>query len=481
MNPSRCRSYLQDLERFGIKLGLENISAVLLSFHDPHRSFPSVHVAGTNGKGSVSAMLAEILSRHGLKVGLYTSPHLVRVEERIRVGGRIIPQKDFCRLAGVVKGRIERLLVQGKPSAPPTAGGAGALARTPAPAGAPGFVWGSTSAVLARAYSARASDEPKACPLTFFEVLTIIAFLYFRERGVDIAVIETGIGGRFDATNVVTPLVSVITNISGDHQEHLGATLKQIAFEKAGIIKPGVPVVSGVACGNAFRVIRARAIEDKAPIIFPFGGDGRLTAEKKRGRYVFRFRFDGETFRFSPGLRGAHQGTNAGVAIAAAGVLSRTWRPLEKKKIIEGVERAEWPGRLETLSRNPLVLLDGAHNEAGAAALKKYIEDFCARPPVIVFAMMKDKAVKRFASLVFPLAREVILTSMPYPRAATPADALNLVRPFGREFVIEPSLKKAVALARAAAGRRGTVFITGSLFLVGEAKKKKLGLTVKTV
>jgi dihydrofolate synthase / folylpolyglutamate synthase len=429
MNPSRCRSYLQDLQRFGIKLGLENISAVLSSFHHPQRSFPSVHVAGTNGKGSVCAMLAEILSRHGLKVGLYTSPHLVRVEERIRVGGRLIPQKDFCRLTGVVKRRIEHLLAQGKLGAPPT----------------------------------------------FFEVLTVIAFLHFREREVDIAVLETGIGGRFDATNIVTPLVSVITNISSDHREHLGTTLKQIALEKAGIIKPGVPVVSGIERGVAFRVIRARAIEEKAPVFFPYGRDGRLTAEKRRGRYVFRFRHDGETFRFSPGLRGEHQGTNAGVAITAASVLDRTWRPLEKKKIIEGVERVEWQGRLETFSRNPLVLLDGAHNEAGAAALKKYIEDFCRRPPVIVFAMMKDKAVKRFAALVFPLAREVILTSMPYPRAATPAEALSLVRPFGREFVIEPSLKKAVALARTVAGRRGTVLITGSLFLVGEAKKQRLG------
>jgi dihydrofolate synthase/folylpolyglutamate synthase len=414
-------------------------------------------------------MLAEILSRHGLKVGLYTSPHLVRVEERIRIGGRLIPQKDFCRLTGVVKRRIERLLAQGKLGAPPTA------------AGAPGLALGSTSAVLARGYKLRASGKPLASPLTFFEVLTVIAFLYFRERDVDIAVIETGIGGRFDATNVVTPLVSVITNISGDHREHLGTTLKQIAFEKAGIIKPGVPVVSGVERGDAFRVIRARAIEEKASIIYAYGRGGRLTAEKRRGRYVFRFRHDGETFRFSPGLRGEHQGTNAGVAITAASVLHRTWRPLEKKKIIEGVERAEWQGRLEIFSRNPLVVLDGAHNEAGAAALKKYIEDFCVRPPVIVFAMMKDKAVKRFASLVFPLAREVILTSMPYPRAATPAEALSLVRPFGREFVIEPSLKKAVALARTMAGRRGTVLITGSLFLVGEAKKKRLGLAAKIV
>ena len=190
-----CRAYLRDLQTFGIKLGLDSMRTVLDSFGNPHHAVPAVHVAGTNGKGSVCAMLAEILGGRGFKVGLYTSPHLVRVEERIRVGGRMIPERDFCRLAGTVKRRIERLLASGELEAHPT----------------------------------------------FFEVLTLIAFLYFRERGVDIAVLEVGMGGRFDATNVVTPLVSVLTSISRDHQEHLGRTVAEIAFEKAGIVKPGVP------------------------------------------------------------------------------------------------------------------------------------------------------------------------------------------------------------------------------------------------
>ncbi len=429
MNLVQCRSYLQDLERFGIKLGLENVTNVLVSFDHPQRSFPSVHVAGTNGKGSVCAMLAEILSLHGLKVGLFTSPHLVRIEERIRVGGEEISARDFCRLTAAAKDRISRLLARKKLEAHPT----------------------------------------------FFEVLTILAFLYFREKKVDIAVLEVGMGGRFDATNVITPLVSVITTISKDHQEYLGKTLSQIAFEKAGIIKPGVPVVCGAESKTALAVIRRQAGEKEAPFFLAFDRKNRLTGEKTDGCYIFEYTFGDEIFRFSPWLLGAHQGRNAAVAIAAASILNGNWKRLEKEKIIRGIGQARWVGRLESVSRNPLILLDGAHNEAGAAVLRRYITDFCPEPPVIVFAIMKDKAVKRVSRILFPLAKKVILTSIPYPRAAQAEEVLRLARPFKDKIIIEASLAKAVDIARAEAGRRGTVLITGSLFLVGEAKKAGIG------
>jgi dihydrofolate synthase/folylpolyglutamate synthase len=430
MNLVQCRSYLQDLQRFGIKLGLENVTNVLASFDHPQRSFPSVHVAGTNGKGSVCAMLAEILSLHGLRVGLYTSPHLVRVEERIRAGGEEISTRDFCRLTAVVKGRIDRLLARKKLEAHPT----------------------------------------------FFEVLTILALLYFREKKVDIAVLEVGMGGRFDATNVVTPVVSVITNISKDHQEYLGKKIGQIAFEKAGIIKPGVPVVCGAESKTALGVIRRDAGEKEAPLFLALDRENRLTGEKKKSCYIFEYSFGDEMFRFSPGLLGAHQGRNAAIAIAAASVLNWVWKPLEKKKIIRGIGQARWEGRLESVSRNPLILLDGAHNEAGAAALARYITDFCPEPPVIVLAIMKDKAIKRVSRILFPLAKKVILTSIPYPRAAPAEEVSRLARPFRDKIILEASLKKAVDIARAEAGRRGTVLITGSLFLVGEAKKMGIGV-----
>jgi len=425
MNSSACRAYLRHLERFGIKLGLENISAVLDSFGHPERFFPSVHVAGTNGKGSVCAMLAEILSRHGFKAGLYTSPHLVRVEERIRVGGEKISPSDFCRLTQTVKSRIDRLLRQGKLAVHPT----------------------------------------------FFEVLTLIAFLYFREKRIDIAVLEVGMGGRFDATNVVLPLVSVITSISKDHQEHLGTTIGKIAFEKAGIIKPGTPVICGAEAPAALEIIRRRAREVEAPFTDVFGRDNRLTCEKKAGRLACRYEFDGEEFRFTPGLRGEHQGKNAAIAVAAGKFLGRIWRPLGKKMIADGIAQTRWEGRLETAGRRPLVLLDGAHNEGGAAALAKYIVDFLPSKPVFVFAMMKDKAIRRVVSSLFPLAKRIILASLPYARAAAPEEILRLARPFAKKIIVEPSLPAALALAKSEAGPRGVVLVTGSLFLVGAVKK----------
>ena len=432
MTSSGCRAYLRDLQQFGIKLGLESMRTVLAAFGDPHRSYPSVHVAGTNGKGSVSAMLAEILAAGGLKTGLYTSPHLVRVEERIRVvrddrvGDRLISNRDFCRLAGTVKARIGRLLARRELGAPPT----------------------------------------------FFEVLTLIAFLYFREQKVDVAVLEVGMGGRFDATNVVTPLVAVITSVSRDHQEHLGPSLAAIAFEKAGIIKPSVPVVCGAEARDAVRVVRAQAAEKGAPLTMVFGRTRPLVREKTKGPgMTFRYEAEGTRFRLSPGLPGAHQGRNAAIAASTALVLDRAWRPISRSAILRGIARVRWEGRLETVGRNPRVLLDGAHNEGGAAALRAFLEEL--RPPrlVLVFTMMRDKAVGRVAGRLFPLADRIVLTTIPYARAAAPEEILRRVRPFRGRIIVEPSLRKAIARARAEAGRRGTVVITGSLFLVGAVKK----------
>jgi dihydrofolate synthase/folylpolyglutamate synthase len=425
MTSFQCRTYLEKLQRFGIKLGLENIRTVLASFGDPHHKFPSVLVAGTNGKGSVCAMLARVLAAHGLKAGLYTSPHLVRVEERIRIGERLISQKEFCRLLSLIRRNIEGLL------------GKGGLESHP----------------------------------TYFEVLTILALLYFSERMTDLAVLEVGMGGRFDATNVVTPLVSVITTVSKDHQEYLGTKIGQIAFEKAGIIKPGVPVVCGIEGGEAYRVIRKRARELDAPFLGVFDEPGCFETKKLNDRYRFSYRIDGKTYRFSPHLRGAHQGRNAAVAIAAASVLSNCWRTLDKKKIIRGIESTDWEGRLEVVCRKPDVILDGAHNEGGARTLKAYIEDFVKPPVVLVFGMMKDKNIKRVADLLFPTARKVILTSIPYSRAASPAEIWLKARKYGKKIILEHSLKKALGMASAEAGPQGTVIISGSLFLAGEAKK----------
>jgi dihydrofolate synthase/folylpolyglutamate synthase len=281
-------------------------------------------------------------------------------------------------------------------------------------------------------------------------------------------------GGRFDATNVATPLVSVITSIALDHREHLGDTLAAIAFEKAGIIKPGVPVVCGPDRGPALKVIKARAAELAAPFRPVFGRGRELLAAKVPGGIRFRYAADGEAYEFIPGLRGEHQGVNAATAIAALRELGRGGAPPSRRAILRGVESVRWEGRLEVVGRRPTVLLDGAHNEAGAGAIARFLrEDDKARrgPIVLVFAMMRDKAVRLAARHLFPPARRVILTSIPFVRAERP-EAIRMALPeFRRKIVIEPDLPRALRLARRLAGPSGTVLVAGSLYLVGEVKK----------
>lgn len=416
---------MEEIQRSGIKFGLDNVLTVLRSFGDPHKKFPSIHVAGTNGKGSVCAMLTEVLSRHGLRVGFYSSPHLVRVEERVRVGRNLISSRAFCRMLTELKNGVEGLVRAGKlPS-----------------------------------------------PLTYFEHLTCLAFLFFEREKVDIAVLEVGMGGRFDATNVVTPLVSVITSISRDHMEFLGRTSADIAGEKAGIIKPGVPVVCGIRMGRVYRVIRSSAKEMGSPFVGVFNKDKEFKATKTRSGYHFIYKIGGQTYRFRPGLQGRYQGENAAVAIAAAHEMNRVWRGLSKRNIIQGLTQTRWEGRLETLSRNPDIILDGAHNEGAARELRAYIREFLRPPLILVFAVLKDKDIRALTRILFPLADRIILTGLPFARAARPDEVKALApTPAGR-IIIEPDLRQAMHAAGEAAGKRGTVLVAGSLFLVGEVKK----------
>jgi len=425
MNYGQCQSYLQEILESGVKFGLENVRTVLTALGEPHLAYPSILVAGTNGKGSVCAMLARVLSRHGFRTGLYTSPHLVAVEERIRIGDETISRRDFCRLLSRVKAAILELIAIGKLESSPT----------------------------------------------YFEVLTILALLCFRERHVDIAVLEVGMGGRLDATNVVTPLVSVITTVGRDHQEFLGPTLTDIAFEKAGIIKLGVPVVCGLGRGTARNVIERRARELGAPVQGVFDKPGALRAQRKKGGFRFSFRFEGENFVYSPSLQGEHQGRNAAVVIATAVEVGRRWRKLQKRRIVQGIRETRWEGRLESVRLRPRVVLDGAHNEAGARVVAAYARDFLPRPRTLVFAIMKDKNIRRISSLLFPLAETIILTSVPLPRAASPEMIFSLAPVRKKKAFLEPDPKRAVQKALGLTPPRGSVLITGSLFLVGEVKR----------
>jgi dihydrofolate synthase/folylpolyglutamate synthase len=425
MNYEQCLKYLETIQNLGIKFGLDNVRTILASFGDPHKKLTSVLVAGTNGKGSVCALLTRILSLHGFKTGLFTSPHLVKPEERIRIRDRLIPARTFSRMVNVLKERIEELVASKELLSPPT----------------------------------------------YFEFLTCMALLYFKEQKVDMAVLEVGMGGRFDATNVVDPCLSVITTISGEHQKYLGERLSQIAFEKAGIVKTGIPVVCGVEKGEAYETIKKRAEELQAPFIGVFDNKECLSFMKSEQRYSFKYQKEGENYAFSPSLLGKHQGKNAAVAIDACEQLSRVWKRLDKKKIVEGIETTRWDGRLELFSRSPLVFLDGAHNVEGAQALKDFIEDCLPSPPVLVFAVMRDKEITKIADILFPLAKEVILTRFPFFKGASPDEIESKTPKFRSRIIKEPDSGQAMSMAVRSAGPDGCVLAAGSLFLIGEIKK----------
>ncbi len=425
MKYEQCLKYLEKVQNLGIKFGLDNVRTILSSFDNPHQKYASILVAGTNGKGSVCAMLTQILTYHGMRAGLFTSPHLVKPEERIRIGNRLISSRDFCRILKELKTRIEELIKSKKLLSPPT----------------------------------------------YFEFLTCMAFLYFCEQKADIAVLEVGMGGRFDATNVVEPCVSVITTISGEHQKFLGESLSQIAYEKAGIVKTGVPVVCGVEETEAYETIQRRAEELKAPFLGVFERKGCFSIQKTEKEHSFVYRSEGEKYFFSPSLLGEHQGRNAAITIASCEQLSARWRKLKKNKIIEGIEKTKWEGRLEVVSREPFVIFDGAHNVEGALGLKKFIKDFLPSPLILVFAVMRDKEIEKIADILFPLADSVILTQFPYFKAASPVDIESKTSGYQDRIIKEPDPLNAFKLAIRQSGSGGCVVVAGSLFLVGAIKK----------
>lgn len=425
MNFPQCLKYLEEVQKLGVKFGLDNVRTVLESLNRPHFDYPSILVAGTNGKGSVCAMITRILSLNGFRVGLFTSPHLVSVRERVRIGDTLISKKAFSHRLTFLKDKIEALI-----------------------------------------HTKKLPYHP-----TYFEILSLLAFLSFKREKVDIAVLEVGMGGRFDATNVVMPLVSVICTISPEHQKALGETSGQIAYEKSGIMRPNVPVVCGAEDPEALAVLQKRAEELGAPFTNVFDKKDSFQVHRGRPRRGFHLRTSKGAYSFSPSLLGDHQGKNAAIAIVAAEHLSLNWKNLSQSRILRGVETARWDGRLEHFSENPLVLLDGAHNEEGAQALKAYIRDSVSTPVILVFALMRDKKIEKIADVLFPLAEKVILTRFPYFRAAVPEEIQKRTKKYRNKVVLESDVFKAVQRAVREAGKQKIVVIAGSLFLVGEVKK----------
>jgi len=381
------------------KLGLERIRMVLAALGDPQDSFRSVHVAGTNGKGSTCAMIEAGLRTAGVRTGLFTSPHLIEPTERIAIDGMPVTPRQFERAFDAVH-KV-------------------------------------------------AGELDLDCHPTYFETVTAMGFWLFREMGVETAVVETGLGGRLDATNVLHPALSVITPIDFDHEAYLGGTIEAIAAEKAGILKPGVPAIFARQRPEAQTVLECRAAELHIAV-------QRTTEFEVRDLHISA---RGSEFSgIKCPLAGEHQVENA-IAAALA---------LESLSIApQGIENAIWPGRLEQISPNPDIILDGAHNPAGARALAGYLERFYAGRKIwMIYGAMRDKAVEEIAGILFPLASELVLTAPDNARALRP-EALRELAGRGR---IAPDIQTALEKIRAEISEEDAVVITGSLFLVGEAR-----------
>ncbi|NVL91029.1 MAG: bifunctional folylpolyglutamate synthase/dihydrofolate synthase [Desulfobacterales bacterium] len=408
-------SALYRLRRFGIKLGLASISRLMRGLGNPQDRFSSIHIAGTNGKGSIAAFLSSVLSHGGYKVGLYTSPHLVRFNERIQINGSPISNKDVARVAEVVR----RIYTQGEPP-------------------------------------------------TFFECATAMAFHYFASQRVDWAVIETGMGGQYDATNVLRPEVTIISNISMEHQEYLGNTLAKIAREKAGIIKKGAGVVTGARQKNILQVIERAAAEKGSPL-YRLGKEIRV--RKDNGETFTYLGMNHQWPEIKIGLIGDHQVANAALALGALELLLEKGLHLTDEAIYSGLVATRWPGRLEVFSKEPFILLDGAHNPSAVRTLKKFLENgTISRRLTMVVGILEDKAWKPMLRELSSVADRMILTRPQYERAADPHELASFVRHLKQDPVVIPHLPDAVSFALKEASTSDAVCITGSLYTVGDAR-----------
>jgi len=417
---------IEGLSRFGWRLGLERIKKLLDKLDNPQDKIPVIHIGGTNGKGSVSRMLSSVLISAGYRVGLYTSPHLHSIRERIQINNKLIDRESFVSILEDILPFVEKL-----------------------------------------------SDEDDEFYLTQFEILTAMAFLYFYSSKVDIIVLEVGLGGRLDATNVVSgPLVSIITNVDWDHMDRLGNSLSLIGREKAGIIKRNVPVVTG-ARGEGLDVIEGVARSLDSPLyilgrdfsvdwfaLSQIGTEIGFTNERRRGE-------------FFSALRGIYQVENMAVSLMALEILKDRLNILDRD-IVEGFKSAFWPGRMEIVSRNPIILLDGAHNRGGAEKLSKSIALLFDIKPTLIVGMLKDKDAYGIVNSIIPYVKDTIIVTAPKSnRALDPMTLGKVVEDLGGKPLIIPDVRDAVKAGLDL--EREFICIMGSLYTVAEAREFLLG------
>jgi dihydrofolate synthase/folylpolyglutamate synthase len=411
---SETLDWIYNLRGGIIDLRLDRMDHALSLFGHPERQFPAFHIAGTNGKGSTAAMLHQILTLAGYRTGLYTSPHLVSFTERIRVDDQEISPDEVVELAREVRQRIT---------------GAGV-------------------------------------PLTFFEIVTVMAFIHFARQRIDVGVIEVGLGGRLDATNLVRPIVTMITTISKDHEAYLGSDLLSIAKEKAGIIKPGVPVVCGALPGEVAALIKRLAQVKCAPAYF-LGANFEFFL-KNEGYFDYKGKKQ-NYYDIALALHGRHQRANASVSVAALELAADIF-PVTERAIRQGLEKVAWPGRFEIMSDHPQVILDGAHNGEGVNALADALKDFRrGRKIKLLFGAMEDKDWRYMLDVLLPLADEVVLTRVQMERSAEPEKLATCVAPSQPHSLAEDP-RSGLKLLIQNAMPDDIILVAGSLYLLGAVR-----------
>ncbi|MEK6302072.1 MAG: folylpolyglutamate synthase/dihydrofolate synthase family protein [Acidobacteriota bacterium] len=428
MDYAQSLTYLYSLghEVLAAKYRLETIRLLLARLGDPDQSFKSVIVAGTNGKGSVAAMIESIAREAGHRTALYTSPHLVHVQERIRVAGVDVSETEFAQLATDVREASEALVRETSLETVPT----------------------------------------------FFEQVTAAALLHFHRSEVKLAVLEVGLGGRLDATNAVERVLSVVTSIDLDHQETLGSTIAEIATEKAAVIVPGARAVIGrQRHQEASDVLMRRCLE--VNVLPVFANEPAGSSASDYGRLTFDYESTHSSYsRIMLGLRGRHQADNAAAAIEACEALDELGFKIPREAVVRGMRDVSWQGRLEWIDASPPLLLDGAHNTSGAHSLREFLVEFWDGPLTLVFGAMADKDIDGMAAALFDLATTVVLTRVRDQRAAVGARLGKpaLARP-AANLIFTETVRQALSWARSVTPREGLIVVAGSLHLVGEVKR----------
>ena len=409
-------AYLYGLQKFGIKFGLTKISNLLSSLDNPQKKLSYIHIAGTNGKGSTAAFLASVLSKAGYRVGLYTSPHLTSFTERIKIGDQEISKKDVDRLITSLRKKAKKIN-----------------------------------------------------SITFFEFVTAMALLYFAEKKVDLCILEVGMGGRLDATNVVSPIISIITNISKEHEYYLGQSLLEIAHEKAGIIKRKSILITGATQPKVLSLFKERC---KTLQTSCYQLDSDFAIRKINQDYIHYRGIHYNLKGIKISLLGGHQIRNAAIALAAVEMLRGKGYHIEDKAVYQGLSSTCWPGRLEVMHSSPLVILDGAHNPVAMKNLKKsLLNHFNFKKLIIILGIMEDKNIKGMLKEIVPPAHDIILCKPHMDRAASTKTIAQIIQDWKINYCQIEDVKQAVIYAISTADKKDLICITGSLFTVGEARE----------